>query len=168
MYVSDEFLKSVDPVPPIVGYSSIATPSEDFQVPSGPISFHPTAKRYEHANMCLIGAVAAKAFLQLYLDVMNPEDVQTHLYRLGDLLRSGCDRLGVEILGPASHRHHAPHLYTLKLCNPEWSEFFKANNVVVSTFRWGVRISFGFYNNEADVKGLINIIKRGLERILED
>lgn len=163
MYVSDEFLKAVDPVPPIVGYGSIATPSEDFQVPSGPIAFHPTAQRYEHANMCLIGAVAGKAFLQLHLDVMNPGNIQSHLYRLGDLLRAGCERLGVDILGPVGHRHHAPHLYTLKLYNPKWSEFFKTNNVVVSTFRWGVRVSFGFYNNETDVKRFMNVIERGLE-----
>ena len=166
MYVSDEFLSAVNPVPPIVGYGSIVTPSEDFHVPSGPISFHPTAQRYEHANMCLIGAVAAKAFLRLYLDVLNPRDVQSHLYNLGGLLRRECQRLGVEILGPVGHRHHAPHLYTLKLYNPGWSELFKANNVVVSTFRWGVRVSFGFYNNAADVKGLINVIERGLEEQL--
>ncbi|KAJ5094513.1 hypothetical protein N7456_010374 [Penicillium angulare] len=162
-YVSEEFLSENDPVPPIVSYASIGTPSEDFQVSAEPISFHPTARRYEHANMSLIGAVAAKSFLRFHLDIMDASDIQEHLYRLGDTLRRGCHRLGIEILGPVDHLEHAPHLYTLKLFGSQWAEHFQANNVIVSTFRWGVRVSFGFYNNTEDVMKFLDVLERGFE-----
>ncbi len=163
LYVAEEFLNAHNPVPPIVSYESLAHVSEDFQIPSGPVTFHPSARRYEHANMSLVGVVAAKSFLRFHLDVMRPSNVQCHLRILGDRLRQECQRLGIEILGPAGHQNHAPHLYTLKLCGAQWREYFQANNVVVSTFRWGVRVSFGFYNNLADVTRFVNIVERGLK-----
>lgn len=161
LYMSEDFINKNDPVPPMVSYGSVFDPSEDFQVSSGPVAFHPTARRYEHANMCLIGAVAAKAFLRFYLDVINPNDVQQHLHKLGELLRQGCQRLGIKILGPGGR--HAPHLYTLKLFNPRWSEHFKANETVVSIFHWGVRVSFGFYNVRSDVTRFIQVLESGIQ-----
>lgn len=162
-YVSEEFLAENDPVPPIVSYASIANPSEDLQISSGAISFHPTARRYEHVNMSFVAAAAAKSFLRFHLDTMGPYDVQEHIYGLGDILCRECKRLGIDILGPVGHRQHAPHIYTLKLCDPQWAEHFQANNVVVSTFRWGVRVSFGFYNDLEDVMKFIDVLERGID-----
>lgn len=165
LYVSDDFISRRNPVPPIVSYGSVASPSEDFQVSPGPISFHPTARRYEHANMCLIGAVAAKAYLQFYLDVIIANDVQSHLYKLGHLLRQGCQNLGVGILGPISQ--HAPHLYTLQLYGTQWRQYFEDNSVIVSIFHWGVRVSFGFYNDRSDVSKFLGLLERGIKAGME-
>lgn len=163
LYVNEDIIKKENPIPPIVSYGSVASTSEDFLVPPGPIAFHPTARRYEHANMSLIGAVAAKAFLRFYLEIMGAKCVQTYLYSLGDALLRECKRVGVGIVGPADHRQHAPHLYTLRLCNPAWDEHFKNNNVAVSAFRWGIRVSFGFYNNLDDIRRFIGVIESGIE-----
>ncbi|KAF7552800.1 hypothetical protein G7Z17_g4101 [Cylindrodendrum hubeiense] len=96
LYVHEDFIRDLDPTPPIVGYGSVSNTSEDFMIPNGPIEFHPSARRYEHANMNLMAASAARAFLQFYLDIMGPEDVKDHLYSLGDALREKCKRLGMQ------------------------------------------------------------------------
>ncbi|RSM05557.1 hypothetical protein CDV31_009548 [Fusarium ambrosium] len=163
LYVSQDFIDSNDPVPPIVGYGSLEFPSEDFLISDDPIAFHPSARRYDHANLNLLGATAAKASLQFYLDMMGPDDVEEHLYSLGDALREKCNAIGVELAGPPKREHHAPHLYILKLHSDEWASHFKAHKVAVTCFRWGVRVSFGFYSNLHDVERLVDIIQLGLE-----
>ncbi|KAJ0344896.1 hypothetical protein COL154_006991 [Colletotrichum chrysophilum] len=70
LYVDSAVIEELDPTPPLVGYGGVASvsDSEDFMIPEGPIVFHQTARRYEHANMSFISAVAARAFLQFYLE----------------------------------------------------------------------------------------------------
>ncbi|KAM0420407.1 hypothetical protein ACHAPT_011828 [Fusarium lateritium] len=161
LYVSQGFIDNLDPVPPIVGYGSLETSSEDFLISDDPIDFHPSARRYDHANLNLLGATAAKASLQFYLDIMGPDEVEEHLYRLGDALRERCNAIGVELAGPPEPMHHAPHLYILKLYGDEWARHFKAHDVAVTCFRWGVRVSFGFYSNLCDVQRLVDVIQLG-------
>ena len=135
----------------------------DLLVPSDPLVFHPSARRYEHLNLSLIGAAAAKAFLTFYLDVMGPERVEAHLYRLGDALRKNCASLGVDIVGPESRKFHAPHLYILDLKAPVWPELLKTNGIRVTPYRLGIRVSFGFYNNMNDVNKLVEVLRQGVE-----
>ncbi|KAL2670062.1 hypothetical protein Neosp_014943 [[Neocosmospora] mangrovei] len=101
LYVCQDFIENNDPVPPIVGYGSLEFPSEDFLITDDSIAFHPSARRYDHANLNLLGATAAKASLQFYLDIMRPDDVEEHLYSLGDSLRDKCNAIGVELAGPS-------------------------------------------------------------------
>ncbi|KAH8729813.1 pyridoxal phosphate-dependent transferase [Ilyonectria robusta] len=163
LYVHEDFIRDLDPIPPIVGYGSVRNTSEDFMIPNSPIGFHPSARRYEHANMNLLAASAARAFLQFYLDIMGPEEVKEHLYTLGDALREKCEQLGVEVLGPSERRSHAPHLYILKLYEDKWEEHFKQHDVAVTVYRWGVRVSFGFYSSLDDVQRLADVIQYGLD-----
>ncbi|KAH7175378.1 pyridoxal phosphate-dependent transferase [Dactylonectria macrodidyma] len=167
LYVQEDFIRDLNPTPPTVGYGSVNNTSEDFMIPNGPIDFHSSARRYEHANMNLMAASAARAFLRFYLDIMGPEDVKNHLYGLGDVLRARCKLLGVKILGPTEHCNHAPHLYILNLYGDEWAVHFKQNNVATTTFRWGVRVSFGFYSSVHDVQRLAEVIQSGLDAGLQ-
>ncbi|KAL4406864.1 hypothetical protein CABS03_11303 [Colletotrichum abscissum] len=165
LYVDTQVIHEMDPVPPIVGYGGVSSvgDSEDFAVPEGPVVFHPTAKRYEHANMSFISAVAARAFLQFYLEVMGPRNLEQRLYSLGDALRQSCAELGVGVVGPSERKHHAPHLHVLRLQNPRWSERLEAAGIVATKFRIGIRVSFGFYSNLEDVERLMAVIRAGLE-----
>ncbi|KXH47352.1 hypothetical protein CSIM01_05289 [Colletotrichum simmondsii] len=131
LYVDTQVIQEMDPVPPIVGYGGVSSvgDSEDFAVPEGPVVFHPTAKRYEHANMSFISAVAARAFLQFYLEVMGPRNLEQRLYSLGDALRQSCAELGVGVVGPSERKHHAPHLHVLRLQDSRWSERLKAAGI---------------------------------------
>jgi selenocysteine lyase/cysteine desulfurase len=162
LYMDPEVLEELDPVPPLVGYGAIAGTTEDAPLPEGPIAFHPSARRYEHANMGWVNAVAGRAFVEFYLDVMGPKNVEEHLYRLGDALRRACAELGVEIAGPTARKRHAPHLYVLRLHDERWQGYLRGNKVVVTRLATGIRVSFGFYNDLSDVERLMEVIKAGV------
>lgn len=162
LYVNPEVIHATDPTPPIVGYGAISNVRADLLVPSDDLVYHASARRYEHLNLSLVSAAAAKAFLTFYLDTMGPKRVQEHLYSLGDVLRSECDGLGVKIVGPRARKEHAPHLYILDLHDPRWMSLLKANGIYVTPYRLGIRVSFGFYNNKADVKRLATVLKAGV------
>ncbi|WYZ41277.1 hypothetical protein EsH8_V_000172 [Colletotrichum jinshuiense] len=163
LYVNPDFIRDADPTPPIVGYGAVNNVRADLLVPSEDLVYHPSARRYEHLNLSLIGAAAAKAFLTFYLDSMGPRRVQEHLYRLGDVLRAECSSLGVKIVGPSVRKEHAPHLYILDLHDPRWMDLLKKSGVLVTPYRLGIRVSFGFYNNSADVKKLSSVLKAGID-----
>ncbi|KAL0933840.1 putative class IV aminotransferase [Colletotrichum truncatum] len=165
LYVDSAVIEELDPTPPLVGYGGVSSvsDSEDFMIPKGPVAFHSTARRYEHANMSFISAVAARAFVQFYLGLMGPKKVENHLYSLGDALRRSCAGLGIGIVGPVERNQHAPHLYVLELHDPRWLDFLTAAEVYVTRFRSGIRVSFGFYNNLDDVKRLVSVLKLGLQ-----
>ncbi|KAI8285070.1 putative aminotransferase [Colletotrichum sp. SAR11_240] len=162
-YVDPAVITEMDPTPPIVGYGAVSNVRADLLVPSESLVYHPTARRYEHLNLSLVAAASAKAFLTFYLNFMGPRRVQEHLYSLGDVLREGCKDIGIKIVGPTSRKEHAPHLYILDLHDPRWMELLKDHGVLVTPYRLGIRVSFGFYNNSSDVKKLISVLKTGVE-----
>lgn len=164
LYVDPDFIAKNDPVPPIAGYGAVSNARADLLVPPEDVVYHPTARRYEHLNVSLVGAVAAKAFLTLYLDSMTPRRVQEHSYRLGDALRQECSAIGVNIVGPATRKEHAPHLYILDLHDSRWVDLLKENGVFVTPYRLGIRVSFGFFNNSFDLKKLVSVLKAGVDQ----
>ncbi|KAF6792631.1 aminotransferase class-V [Colletotrichum sojae] len=163
LYVDQAVVEELDPTPPIVEYGAVSNVRADLLVPGEPIIYHPTARRYEHVNLSLMNAAAAKAFLTFYLDTMGPGRVQEHLFRLGDALRDECGSLGIKIVGPSGRKEHAPHLHILDLHDPRWMELLKDNGVLATPYRLGIRISFGFYNNLSDVKKLAVVLKKGFD-----
>ncbi|KAL1869591.1 hypothetical protein Daus18300_005445 [Diaporthe australafricana] len=164
LYVDPEYIKQNDPAPPIAGYGAVSNVRGDLLVPSEEVVYHPTARRFEHLNLNLISAAAAKAFLTIYLDSMTPRRVQEHLYSLGDALREECSVLGVNVVGPATRKEHAPHLYILDLRDPRWMDLLKENGVFVTPYRLGIRVSFGFFNNSSDVKKLATVLRTGVDQ----
>lgn len=164
LYVDPNFIAENNPFPPIAGYGAVSNVRADLLVPPEEVVYHPTARRYEHLNLSLVGAAAAKAFLTLYLDSMIPRRVQEHLYYLGDILREECRNLGVNIVGPATRKEHAPHLYILDLHGPRWMDLLKRSGIFVTPYRLGIRVSFGFYNNSSDVKNLAAVLRAGVDQ----
>ncbi|KAL4916423.1 pyridoxal phosphate-dependent transferase [Aspergillus aurantiobrunneus] len=163
LYVHPDVIREVDPVPPVVGYGAVWDARADLLVPSDEIVYHPSARRYGHLNLSLVAAAAAKAYLDFYLDVMGPEHVESHLYRIGDALRTECQRLGVNIVGPEHGKKHAPHLYILDLHDGRWMEHFIEAGVYVTPYRLRIRVSFRFYNNLDDVQKLVAILESGIQ-----
>lgn len=166
LYVDPEHIRHGDPAPAIAGYGAVSNVRADLLVPPEEVVYHPTARRFEHLNLSLVAAAAAKAFLTLYLDSMVPSRVQEHLYSLGDALRDECSSLGVKIVGPATRKEHAPHLYILDLHDPRWMDLLKESGVFVTPYRLGIRVSFGFYNNTSDVKKLAAVLRAGVDQVL--
>lgn len=163
LYVDEKVIKDVDPTPPIVGYGAVSNTRADLLVPDEPITYHPSARRYEHLNLSLIAASVAKAYLTFYLDVLGPKNVESHLYSLGDALRRECKELSIKIVGPESRKEHAPHLYILNLHDGKWMEHLNRCGIIVTPYRLGIRVSFGFYNNLEDVRSLIRALRSGVD-----
>ncbi|CAJ0544993.1 Ff.00g084940.m01.CDS01 [Fusarium sp. VM40] len=163
LYVDPDVIRDVDPTPPIVGYGAVSNVRADLLVPEDPIVYHPSAQRYDHLNLSLVSGVVAKAYLSFYLDVLNPKAVENHLYALGDILKHECESLGISIVGPDSSKEHAPHLYVLDLHDERWMPHLRDNGIIVTSYRLGIRVSFGFYNNTQDVKNLATILRTGIE-----
>lgn len=163
LYVQPQVIFATDPTPPIVGYGAVSNVRGDLLVSSDEPIYHPSARRYEHLNLSLVSAAAANAFLKFYLDSMMPKRVQEHLYHLGDVLRTKCADLGITIVGPATRKDHAPHLYILDLHDSKWMDLLKEKGVFATPYRLGIRISFGFYNNREDVIRLAAVLKSGVD-----
>lgn len=163
LYVDPGVTASDDPRPPVVGAGAVQAVRPDLLVTDGPVVYHAGARRYEHLNVSLVAAAAANAFLRFYLDEMGPVAVEEHLYSLGDVLRRECLDLGIKIVGPASRKEHAPHLYILDLHDGRWVQLLAERGIVVTPYRLGIRVSFGFYNNLDDVKALSVALKSGLD-----
>ncbi|KAI1075190.1 PLP-dependent transferase [Whalleya microplaca] len=164
LYVAPSVLTELDPTPPIVNVSAVRGARADWPVSDAEIEFWPSARRFEHQNLSLVAAVAARAFLAFYLDVLGPVDVEAWLYALSDALIAECDKLGVQVVGPRERRLRAPHICVLGLPTALWGEHLEAHGVRMTLNRLGVRISFGFYNNSDDVKRLVEVLKLGLEK----
>ncbi|KAI5460499.1 pyridoxal phosphate-dependent transferase [Mariannaea sp. PMI_226] len=163
LHVDPAVIDNVDPTPPIVGYGAVSNVRADLLVPDDPITYHSSARRYEHLNLSLIAAAAAKAYLTFYLDTLGPKNVEDHLYALGDALRQDCKQLDIKIVGPETREQHAPHLYVLNLHDSKWMDHFRNCGIIVTPYRLGIRVSFGFYNNLDDVKKLTRVLRSGLD-----
>ncbi|KAF4972261.1 hypothetical protein FSARC_1158 [Fusarium sarcochroum] len=163
LYVNPAVIKEVDPTPPIVGYGAVSNVRGDLLVPNDPITYHPSAQRYNHLNLSLISGAVAKAYLSFYLDTLGPKNVENHLYSLGDELKRECKKLGINIVGPDSRKEHASHLYILDLHDPRWMDHLRDNGIIVTPYRLGIRVSFGFYNNSEDVQKLVGALRSGMD-----
>ncbi|KAF4552533.1 Aminotransferase class-V-like protein 2 [Elsinoe fawcettii] len=160
LYVDPQALSTLKSAPPIVGAGAILNLQSDL-VAIPDVQYHESTLRYEHLNLSLVGTTALDAALDL-LENMNVDRVEQHYRALGRELARGCAKIGVEIVGSSKTNERAAHVYILRLLDPAWQEHFKAAGVYVSHYRCGVRVSFGFYNNLADVHTLLDVLMQGL------
>ncbi|KAI2635609.1 PLP-dependent transferase [Hypomontagnella submonticulosa] len=169
LYISPAaFAELGDPIPPIVSMQGVRNMGEDLVAGDGPVDMYPDARRFEHANMSLVGVAAAEAFTRFYLDVLGSEDVEAHLYSLTALLREECERLGIRILGPRERESRAPHICVLDLNSDEWALYLRdPGGARVTTNRLGVRVSFGFYSSVDDVRRFVRVLQLGIARGLQ-
>ncbi|KAI1395534.1 PLP-dependent transferase [Hypoxylon fuscum] len=164
LYISPKaFAELDDPMPPIVSMAAVENIKEDLLVRGDePVDFYPDARRFEHANMSLVGVVAAEAFTRFYLDALGPADVEAHLYNLTGMLGKECERLGIPVVGPRERSRRAPHICVLGLNSEGWGAHLRGSgNTRVTVNRLGVRVSFGFYSSVEDVRRLVKILELG-------
>ncbi|KAI1099473.1 PLP-dependent transferase [Jackrogersella minutella] len=160
------FAELGDPAPAIVNMAAVRNLGEGLVVDAhAPVDYFPDARRFEHANMSLVGVAAAAAFARFYLEVLGPADVEAHLYRLTDLLRSECARLGVRVVGPRDRGCRAPHICVLDLDAEAWGPYLRESGGARFTVnRLGVRVSFGFFSSVDDVGRFVAVLELGIAR----
>ncbi|KYG20996.1 aminotransferase [Bradyrhizobium sp. AT1] len=118
-----------------------------------------SARRFELGNFNLPAIHALGASLDM-IEALGVQNIQNHCLDLGDHLIAGLDALDIRLVGPRERRHRAPHIYVIALPASEWLGHFEENGIRVSPERDGIRVSFGMFNDFADVDRLIDIIKR--------
>ncbi len=94
------------------------------------------------------------------IEALGVQNIQNHCLDLGDHLIAGLDLLDVRLVGPRERRHRAPHIYVIALPAAEWLGHFEENGIRVSPERDGIRVSFGMFNDFADVDRLIDVVRR--------
>ncbi|TIA04174.1 hypothetical protein D6C81_10625 [Aureobasidium pullulans] len=161
LYINPDVVQTLKTAPPVVGAGSIANLSADL-VAKTDVVYHSTAQRYEHLNLSLIGTAALKASLSFVADEMGIGRIEDHLRALGQDLADKVEKLGLQLVGSRSREEHAPHVYVLPLLHSDWKDHFAKEQVIVSHYRCGVRVSFGFYNNTSDIDHLVSVVARGL------
>lgn len=118
-----------------------------------------SARRFELGNFNLPAIHALGASLDM-IEALGVQNIQNHCLDLGDHLIAGLDALDIRLVGPRERRHRAPHIYVIALPAAEWLGHFEENGIRVSPERDGIRVSFGMFNDFADVDRLIDIIRR--------
>ncbi|PLB52537.1 PLP-dependent transferase [Aspergillus steynii IBT 23096] len=162
LYIHPDVLPSLKGTPPIVGAGSIANLPASL-VANPDVQYHPSTQRYGHLNISFISAISLNASLKFLAKEIGMQRIESHLRSLGREMAIQLKPLGVEIVGSERADRRAPHLYILKLLHPDWVDHFQKENIIVSHYRCGVRVSFGFYNNLSDVRSLVASIERGLK-----
>jgi selenocysteine lyase/cysteine desulfurase len=118
-----------------------------------------SARRFELGNFNLPAIHALGASLDM-IEALGVRNIQNHCLDLGDHLIAGLDALDIRLVGPRERRHRAPHIYVIALPAAEWLGHFEENGIRVSPERDGIRVSFGMFNDFADVDRLIDVIRR--------
>lgn len=163
LYVDPGVLGELKGTPPIVGAGAVANLKADLTVSAeeGGLVYHGSARRFEHLNVSLVAVHAARAALRFLLYDVGVEAVEAHLRALGRRLREGAGRLGVPVVGEVEVEKRAPQATVLALRDERWMELLERERIRVSAYRLGIRVSVGFYNNEADISRLLEVLEQG-------
>ncbi|KAF4535215.1 Aminotransferase class-V [Lasiodiplodia theobromae] len=162
LYVDPAVLGELKGTPPIVGAGGVANLRADLTVSAVEgLVYHGSARRFEHLNVSLIAVHAARAALRFLLYDVGVEELEAHLRALGRRLREGAGRLRVPVVGEVEEEKRAPQATVLALRDERWMELLERERIRVSAYRLGVRVSVGFYNNEADIDRLLEVLEIG-------
>lgn len=147
--------------PTFMAAASLENPPSDFIASRDNMALKSSASRFEVGNYNLPTITALGAAIDL-IESVGVKSIESHLYGLGDHLLRHLDRLGVDLVGPRTRTHRAPHIYVIRLDAEKWVPYFTKNNVRVSPERDGVRVSFALFNTEADVDMFAEVLAKNL------
>jgi selenocysteine lyase/cysteine desulfurase len=143
--------------PAYIAMSSLACPPGDYIARADNLALKAGAGRFEIGNLNLPDIHALDASLTL-IESINISAIEAHLYDLGDRLIERIDDLGVRLVGPRDRSDRSPHIYVLDLPTAAWTDYLASRQVRVSPERDGIRVSFGLFNNTADVDHFARIL----------
>lgn len=150
--------EAVDAQPAYMAAITLENPPADLIARSDNMQLARSARRFEIGNFNLPAALGLGGALEL-IGSVGVEAIGDHCYALGDRLIAGLDRLGVELVGPRSRQHRAPHIYVAALPAEDWLPYFAAQNIRLSPERDGVRISLGMFSTEADIDRFLEAVE---------
>ena len=145
--------------PAYMAMSSLANPPADYIASHDNMALRAGAGRFEIGNFNLPDLHALGASLDL-IEGVGVQNIEAHLYDLGDRLIEHLDHQGIRLVGPRARSARSPHIYVLDLQGDDWLEYLASHQVRVSPERDGIRVSFGLFNNFEDVDQFAEILNR--------
>lgn len=160
LYVREKWLDTLKPS--IVGAYS----NEMNDIEKRLLELHPTAQRYEYGTQ----NEALFYGLEMALDFITTigiDTIWTHNKHLSEMFYRGLKEIpGVEILSPVEEKHRAS-MVTFKIKNRESRKISNSLDTRGWRVRFvpeanleAIRVSFHVYNNEQEVRGLLEEIKK--------
>lgn len=161
LYIDPKIILELKDTPPIMSAGSLSNITSTLITPN-PYKCFKSAKKYEHLNKAMLQCIALGEYLD-FINEISIEFIENHLENLGVYLRLKMSEIGVKVIGPNDINSRSPHSNVLCLESLDWQQFFIDNNVFISQYRAGVRVSFGMYNNQEDVDKFVKVIQKGLD-----
>jgi selenocysteine lyase/cysteine desulfurase len=144
-----------DLTPALTGWFGRANP---FAFDPRTLDFPPTARRFETGTPAVPSAYGAVAGLATLADA-DIAAVDGHVRRLASLCHERLSEAGEQIFSPQDPEVRGPQVAIVDEDPGMLAAFLAARRIVVSPRGELLRISFHYYNNEADVTSLVEAIR---------
>ncbi|MCP5108228.1 MAG: aminotransferase class V-fold PLP-dependent enzyme [bacterium] len=159
LYVREPMLETLKPS--IVG--AYSDKSNDIEKMS--LELHPTAQRYEYGTQNDALFYGLETALE-FITAIGVKNIRDHNRHLSEMFYDGLKKIpGVEILSPAEEKYRSPIItFKIKEINNEKilsflrTKNFRMRNVTEANLG-GIRVSFHIYNNEEEVRLLLEAIE---------
>ncbi len=123
------------------------------------LDFLPDARRYEYGTANFMGIVGLSESVALLMEV-GLERIEKKLLKLGEILVSGLEAVGIGLVNSKDKKHWAG-IYSFKVQKPEQLlEYLKENQVVCSVRNGLLRISPHFYNTPEEIHHVVDLIRQ--------
>ncbi len=168
LYVRKEWTERVEP-PFLSRFSVDLGSAHEATGGSDNYKLMPGARRYEVGNFNFLAAAAVEPGLDI-INALGTRAIEEHVLRLSELLIEGLRKIGLPVFAaePGPHRCHivaigdaigAQHDST---DNPKMQSLYRAlaDGGAILTIRRGIlRLALHLYNNEEDVRRLVDIAR---------
>jgi selenocysteine lyase/cysteine desulfurase len=161
LYIDPNTFPMLKATPPMAGGGAVSNMAKGLIVDPN-VEYHNSVRRYDHLNPAFVQIAALNASLKFLTEEVRLAEIENHLRSLGRQLVLMVEQLGVEVVGSRRSSERAPHVYVFKLMHPDWQAHFIDDDIFVSYYQLGVRVSFGFYNDMSDIRAFVSSLERGI------
>ncbi len=155
LYVRRELLSRLDPV--MAGWRSVVDRDDYYRYDS---PLRESGERFEPGSLNVAGLLGMAAALELLLSV-GLATIEERILALTDYLIGGLEARGCQITSPIAHRRERSGIVCFRhpgMAPDKLAERLQAADVVVSLRGDVIRVSPHFYNTEADLDRLLDVL----------
>lgn len=154
LYIAPQFMDELEVS--LVGWASVVNP-EDYL--NYDLTFQPDARRFEPGCLNLLGIYGLGASLELILDV-GIDRIEHRIHQLTDRLCQGLKGKGYRIFSNrgAGEWSGIVSFYHPRIPAQELLEILARHRIVVSLREDRIRVSPHFYNTEAEIDRLLEVL----------
>ena len=142
--------------------SMVPDPEDDHLIQANGGRLYDDARRFEIGNFNYSGISAMGAALDLILDI-GIADIERHVRALTEYLTERLSERQIRRLGPDDPARQSA-ICAFNLPGESWVEHFAAQGIILSGRAGAIRVSFGVYNNFAEIDRFIAVLDERMAR----